>query len=85
MFKYLISFMLLAGCVSRPSPTSEPQGDLCAMLHDPHLCILTINDKTFAGQGSNKCLALRELRQTLLENKHNPLLIEQAECGRVFR
>jgi hypothetical protein len=83
MFKYLLSFILLVGCVSRPAPTPEPQ-DVCATLYDPHLCLITIDSTTFAGHGSNRCLALRKLKQTLIERGHNPLLIQRAECGRVF-
>lgn len=83
MFKYLLSFVFLTGCATRPAPTPEPQ-DVCVTFYDPHLCLITIDSTTFANHGSNKCLALRKLKQTLIERGHNPLLIQRAECGRVF-
>ena len=84
MFKYLLSFVLLIGCASSPAPVPEPKQDVCTTLYDPHLCLITIDSTTFAGHGSNKCVALRKLKQTLIERGHNPLLIQRAECGRVF-
>jgi hypothetical protein len=84
MFKSLLSFMLLIGCISRPTPIPEPKQDVCAMLYDPHLCIIVIDSEAFSGHGSNKCLALKKLKQVLVERDHNPLLIQKAKCGRVF-
>lgn len=84
MFKYMLSFVFLIGCATRPAPTTEPQG-VCATLYDPHLCVVLIDSTTFAGYGSNECLALRKLKQTLMERDFNPLLAQKAECGRVFK
>ena len=83
MFRYFI-LLLLVACKTTPEPVPNPQ-ELCTTLYDPHLCLITIDSTTFGGQGSNRCIALRNLRQALIENKHNPLLTEIAECGRVFK
>lgn len=83
MFKCSLFFVLLAGCVSHPAPVPKSQ-DVCATLYDPHLCLITIDSTSFAGHGQNKCLALKNLKKTLIEHNHNPLLIQRAECGRVF-
>lgn len=85
MFKYLILFILVA-CKSTPSPeepTKLPEG-ACTTVYDPHLCIITIDSTTFTGHGSNKCIALKKLRNTLIEKNHNTLIIVKAKCGRVF-
>jgi hypothetical protein len=85
MFKYLFLFILVA-CKSTPvpqTPTKSPT-ETCTMVYDPHLCIITIDSTTFTGHGSNKCIALKKLRNSLLEKNHNPLILVRAECGRVF-
>lgn len=94
MFKYLLSFVLLTGCVSRPAPAPKPTPkptapvyephDVCNTLYEPHICMITIDSTTFAAHGSNKCKAMNKLKQTLVEHNHNPLIAEKAECGQVF-
>jgi len=84
MYKYLLIFALLISCVSRPVP-KKPQEEICPTIYDPHLCVITINSATFAGFGLNKCLALKKLKQTLIEQNHNSLLAQRAECGRVHK
>lgn len=82
MYKFLFSFILLAGCAT---PPPKPKPDLCATVYDPHLCVLTIDSTTFAGHGTNRCLAIKQLEKTLEEHNHNPLVAQRAECGRVFK
>ena len=84
MFKYLMLFALVA-CKSVPAPQPQPSPAerACATVYDPHLCLITIDSTTFAGHGSNKCVALKKLRATLVERGHNPLIVQKAECGRV--
>jgi hypothetical protein len=82
MYKFLFSFILLAGCATTPP---KPKPDLCATVYDPHLCILTIDSTTFAAYGANRCLALKQLEKTLEKHNHNPLVVQLAECGRVFK
>jgi hypothetical protein len=83
MYKYFFPVIFLAGCVSVP-PQKTPS-NVCEMTYDPYLCIITIDTATFAGYGANKCLALKELQATLIEHNHNPLVAQQAECGRVHQ
>jgi len=84
MYKYLFCLFFLVGCVSRPAPNSDSYGDLCATIYDPHLCLIEIDDTVFGGHGTNRCLALKNLRKNLIEKNHNPLIAEKAACGRVF-
>lgn len=83
MLRYFI-LLLLAACKTTTPPQPKDVQKLCASLYDPHLCIIVIDDTAFAGHGSNKCLALRKLRQVLVDSNHNPLLTQRASCGRVF-
>jgi hypothetical protein len=85
MFKYLMLLTLVA-CKSTPAPQPQPfpTEKACATVYDPHLCLITIDSTTFAGHGSNKCVALKKLRATLVERGHNPLISQKAECGRVL-
>lgn len=75
--------LLLVGCATAPKAPPE-QPDLCATVYDPHLCLITIDSTTFAAHGSNRCVAIRKLKKTLEERGHNPLIVEKAECGRVY-
>lgn len=95
MIKYLVSFVLLVGCASNPVPAPQPTTppstsddedphSFCVTVYEPHFCLVTVNTKTFAGHGSNKCEAIKKLKQKLIKNNHDPLLAEKAECGRVF-
>lgn len=75
--------LLLVGCATAPkAPPEKP--DLCSTVYDPHLCLITIDSTTFAAHGSNRCVAVRKLKKTLEERGHNPLIVEKAECGRVY-
>lgn len=74
--------LILVGCATAPQPSKKT--DLCTTVYDPHLCLITINSTTFAAHGSNRCVAVRKLKKTLEERGHNPLIVEKAECGRVY-
>lgn len=78
----VLPLLLLVGCASGPQAPKQP--DLCATVYDPHLCLITIDKQTFAARGSNRCVAIRKLKKTLEERGHNPLIVEKAECGRVY-
>lgn len=77
----VLPLLLLIGCATAPKPEKP---DLCATVYDPHLCLITIDSTTFAAHGSNRCVAIRKLKKTLEERGHNPLIVEKAECGRVY-
>lgn len=80
----VLLLLLLVGCATAPQPPLE-QPDLCTTVYDPHLCLITIDKQTFAAHGSNRCVAIRKLKKTLEERGHNPLIVEKAECGRVYQ
>lgn len=81
------SLFILLGCRSTSSPPpSPPPGELvvCPAVIDPHLCLIDIDDQTYAAQDSNKCTTLQKLKKTLQDAGHNPLIVVKATCGRVF-
>lgn len=86
--KTLIIFtqiLLVVACKSTQRPPEPPTEELCVTVVDPHLCLIDIDESTYGAHGTNRCDAIRKLKRVLADAGHNPLVVEKATCGRVFK
>lgn len=69
----------LVGCAHTKAETP-----VCSTEYRPHLCMVTIGSATYAGYGTNKCLARKKLAERLEQAGINAP-DGAVECGGVIK